>query len=97
MSEQPSAKVVRIKRTRSKREGPKWLQECITGETGRPLSVLANVLIGLRAVLPIAFAYDEMLCVPMLMHPLEIQPSFTPRPCTDVDIGVVQEKCSILD
>jgi predicted P-loop ATPase len=92
MSEQLSAKVVRIKRTRSKREGPKWLQECITGETGRPLSVLANVLIGLRAVLPIAFAYDEMLCVPMLMHPLEIQPSFTPRPCTDVDIGAVQEK-----
>jgi hypothetical protein len=26
MSEQPSAKVVRIKRTRSKREGPEWLQ-----------------------------------------------------------------------
>jgi hypothetical protein len=91
MSE-PNAKVIGLKRIRPKREGPQWLQECIVGETGRPLSVLANVLTGLRAVMPAAFAYDEMLCAPMLMHPLEIDSSFTPRPCTDVDVGVVQER-----
>jgi hypothetical protein len=85
-----SARVVGLNRTKEKGEAPDWLEECLKGETGRPLSVLANVLIGLRAVLPIAFAYDEMLCVPMLMHPLEIDPNFTSRPVTDVDVGVVQ-------
>ena len=92
MSEQPSAKVVGLKRVKQRREGPDWLDECIKGETGRPLAVLANVLIGLRSVMPVAFAYDEMQCVPMLMHPLEIDSSFTPHPVSDVDVGVVQEK-----
>ncbi len=85
--------VVGIRRAKQqKQEGPSWLDECIKGETGRPLAGLANVLIGLRAVLPIAFAYDEMLSVPMLMHTLEMESNFAPRPVTDVDVGVVQEK-----
>jgi predicted P-loop ATPase len=93
MSEQqPGAKVVGLKRAMSRREGPDWLQECIKGETGRPLSVLANVLIGLRTVMPAAFSYDEMLCAPMLMHSLEADSNFMPRPVTDVDVGVVQER-----
>jgi len=54
---------------------------------------LANVLAGLRAELPGHFAFDEMLCVPMLMEALrdEERLSFTPRPCTDVDVGIAQE------
>ena len=71
---------------------PKWLNECIAGETGKPLPVLANVLIGLRAVFPAAFAHDEMLCVPMLMRSLTDELSFQPRPCTDVDVGIAQER-----
>ena len=71
--------------------GTAWLDECIKGDTGRPLSVLASVLVGLRAEFPSAFAFDEMLCAPMLMHSLTSEPNFTPRPCTDVDVGIIQE------
>ena len=43
-----------------------WLSECVLGETGKPLAVLANALIVLRVVVPDAFAFDEMLCAPLL-------------------------------
>ena len=69
-----------------------WLQQCVFGETGRPLAVLASALTALRAVMPNAFAYDEMLCTPLLMHPLEDELSFIPRPVTDIDVGIVQER-----
>jgi predicted P-loop ATPase len=72
--------------------GPDWLDECIKGETGRTLSVLASVLVGLRAVYPDTFAFDEMLCAPVLMRSLSAEPDFRPRPCTDVDVGIVQER-----
>jgi predicted P-loop ATPase len=70
----------------------KWLADCICGEGGRPLPVLANALAGLRAVLSDTFGYDEMLCAPMLMRPLGADPTFMVRPCTDVDVGIVQER-----
>jgi predicted P-loop ATPase len=69
-----------------------WLQDCIQGETGRPLPVLASALAALRAFMPDFFAFDEMLCAPMLMKPLEDLIGFTPRPVTDVDVGIVQER-----
>ena len=72
--------------------GPAWLDECIKGDSGRPLSVLASVLIGLRAEFPAAFALDEMLGAPVLMHALTSDPNFVQRPCTDVDVGMVQER-----
>jgi predicted P-loop ATPase len=71
---------------------PAWLDECIKGVTGQPLSVLASVQVGLRAEFPAAFAFDEMLCAPVLMHPLISEPNFIQRPCTDVDVGIVQEQ-----
>lgn len=71
---------------------PEWLQTCIKGDTGKPLSILANVLIGLRAQWPVHFHYDEMLCAPMLMRPLAGENDFAPHAVTDVDIGVVQEQ-----
>ena len=48
-----------------------WLAQCVHGETGKPLAVLASALAALRAVMPDAFALDEMLRAPMLMQPLE--------------------------
>jgi predicted P-loop ATPase len=69
-----------------------WLAQCVLGETGKPLAVLANVLAAVRAVMPGVFAYNEMLRVPMLMEPLEDGPEPLPRPVTDVDVGVVQER-----
>ena len=62
------------------------------GESGRPLAILANALIALRAVMPNAFAFDEMLRAPLLMQALEDKPGFTPRPVTDVDVGIVQDR-----
>lgn len=69
-----------------------WLDSCIKGETGKPLPVLANVLIGLRAQWPGHFYYDEMLCAPVLMKSLVGENDFTPRPVTDADVGQLQEQ-----
>jgi predicted P-loop ATPase len=66
---------------------------CRIGDHGKePLPVLANALIGLRAEWPEHFAFDEMLCAPVLMKPLERANAFAPRPVSDVDVGKVQEK-----
>jgi hypothetical protein len=48
-----------------------WLHACILDNKKKPLPILANALIGLRAELPDAFTYDEMACVQMLMKPLK--------------------------
>jgi hypothetical protein len=50
----------------------RWLDRCIMGDgkTPKPLPNVANALIALRndpAVID-AFAYDEMLCAPVLVH-----------------------------
>jgi predicted P-loop ATPase len=72
---------------------PAWLRDCIIGAAGRPLPILANALIGLRADVPDAFAYDEMLRTTLLTQPLTAESSpFEPRPVTDVDVGVLQER-----
>ena len=73
-------------------DDPAWLADCVLGETGKPLAVLANALAVLRTEMPDAFAYDEMLCAPLLMQALEDEPGSTPRPVTDVDVGVLQER-----
>jgi predicted P-loop ATPase len=68
------------------------LRKCIVGETGRPLSVLASALAMLRNVMPDNFGYDEMARTDLLMQPLDGSHEFSPRPVTDVDVGVVQER-----
>jgi predicted P-loop ATPase len=68
-----------------------WLDDCILNDSGKPLSNLANAIRVLRAVLADSFAYDEMLCAPMLMKPVNDEPGFRPRPLTDVDVGIIQE------
>jgi hypothetical protein len=72
----------------------KWLEHCICGDgrDPKPLPVLANALIGLRAVWPDAIAYDEMLCAPMLMQSLTSENIFEARPLKDVDVGIIQEE-----
>ncbi|WP_139069827.1 hypothetical protein [Tardiphaga robiniae] len=70
----------------------KFLRNCIFGETGRPLPVLASALAMLRNVMPDTFGYDEMARTDLLMQPLDGSHEFSPRPVTDVDVGVVQER-----
>lgn len=93
------ARVIQLHRKRAKRkrvkplkDGPAWWTRCVLGDTGKPLPVLANALAALRAELPDSFAYDEMLCAPLLMRPLESKPRFAPRPLADVDVGILQER-----
>jgi predicted P-loop ATPase len=76
----------------SPNSGPPWLHNCVTGENGRVLAVLASALAVLRAEFNATFAFDEMLRASMLMQPLTSEPNFVPRPCTDVDVGIVQER-----
>jgi predicted P-loop ATPase len=73
-----------------------WLNQCILGGDGKPLPNLANAIRGLRAAMPDMFGYDEMLCAPMLMPGLADDEDFSPRPLTDVDVGVVQERLQYL-
>ncbi len=70
----------------------KFLDRCICGDTGKPLPVLANALIGLRAVFPGTLGYDEMECTAILKRPLKKWPEFKPRPVTDVDVGIMQDR-----
>jgi hypothetical protein len=74
---------------------PFWLEDCLTDEKGQPLAVLANALIALREApeLNDAFAYDQMLCAPVLTSglPGEDAGSGDARPVTDVDVSKVQE------
>src|SRR6516164_3931510 len=75
-----------------------WLDRCILsdGKNPKPLPIVANALIALRndpAVID-AFAYDEMLCAPMLMHQIGAPLSGTiteSRPLTDKDVTDLQE------
>jgi predicted P-loop ATPase len=71
-----------------------WLADCIRGDGkgSKPLPVLANALVGVRAVWSDAIAYDEMLCAPMLMRSLQGENDFAPRALTDVDVGIIQEE-----
>jgi predicted P-loop ATPase len=76
------------------RTQPAWMDDWQIDDSRRPLANLFNALVALRddpAVSDI-LAYDEMLCAPMLMRPLVEEVSFAPRPLTDVDVGLLQER-----
>ena len=49
-------------------------------------------VVALVAVLPDAFALDEMLRAPMLMQSLDDSALAAPRPVTDVDVSVLQQR-----
>ena len=71
-----------------------WLADCILGDgkNPKPLPILANILIGIRAQWPEAIAYDEMACAAMLMKSLTGENGFTPRTLCDVDVGIIQKE-----
>jgi predicted P-loop ATPase len=70
-----------------------WLQACICGDGNKPIPNLANLVTGLRAEMPSAFAYDEMLCTPILMSALEpASQGFSRRPVTDLDATIIQDR-----
>ena len=99
VSEDDDGESAKPKARKSKRPGAAdldatWLSQCIRGggKNSKPLPVLANALIGVRAVWSGAIAYDEMQCAPMLMQPLQGENEFTPRPLTDVDVGIMQNR-----
>ncbi len=76
------------------RAKPEWLRDCLRGETGKPLSNLANAALALRSdpAFKGMFAYDEMLCAAVLIRSLdEPADGFKPRAVTDVDVGKLQE------
>jgi predicted P-loop ATPase len=83
------ASVARSKKVRQ--IGDRWLESCLLSESGKPLPVLANAMIGLRVLLPDKFAYDEMARAPMLIASLKQNRQVKARPITDVDVGIVQE------
>jgi predicted P-loop ATPase len=79
-------------RRRRKALPPPWLDDCIISDTGKPLPILANAMIALSSMMPAHFAWDEMLCAPMLVQALDSEPTFTPRPLADVDVTFVQKR-----
>lgn len=81
-----------IRLIRQNEQQADWLARCFKGETGKPLAILANALIALRAEMSGVFAYDEMLCAPILIQAIGDEDSFQPRPLSDVDVGLVQDR-----
>jgi predicted P-loop ATPase len=81
------AEVIALDQAREQR-APSWP----IIENGKPLPVLSNALVAIEAVMPMAFAFDEMLRAPMLMVSLSGENSFKPRIVRDVDVGIVQER-----
>jgi predicted P-loop ATPase len=80
-----------LEQDRASERDQAWLNQCVR-EKDKPLPILANVLTGLRSVMPDTFAFDEMLRAPMLMRPIRVESGFKPRPVTDNDISLVQER-----
>ncbi len=71
-----------------------WLGKCESDKQGKPFPNLANAMIALRSdpAVKDAFAYDEMLCAAMLVHPIVDEGSkFKSRPVTDIDVSSLQE------
>jgi predicted P-loop ATPase len=71
-----------------------WLAQCILGDgkNAKPLPIVANALLALRCDPAIrdAFAYDEMSCATMLMHPINQPLTATLRALTDDDVTELQ-------
>jgi virulence-associated protein E len=71
-----------------------WLDHCQRNAQGAPRSNLANAMLAMRESpkLNELFAFDEMLCAPILTKPLDPdEEPFKPRPVRDADVTAVQE------
>src|SRR5262245_17923018 len=71
-----------------------WLSRCILGDTGKPLSIVANAYEALRGdpAIQDAIAFDEMLRMPVLCHEIG-QPlqQMLARPVIDDDVTNFQK------
>ncbi len=78
-------------------EAAGWIGACQKDANGRPIPNLVNAMVALRTDTGLreAFAYDEMLCAPMLLDQLVPGLGFTARPVTDIDVGIVQERLQL--
>lgn len=66
----------------SARKKPEWMRDCMSNE-GALLPTLENALVAIRATMPGALAYDEMLRATDLTREGN-------RPATDVDVSIIQ-------
>ena len=93
-TENPAALVEVIDRPRKANGSVRdeWLALCYC-ERKRPISNLVNVLIALRADPAVngAFAYDEMLRLPVRLHPIGEPSVNAPQPLSDDDVSRFQE------
>jgi predicted P-loop ATPase len=76
---------------------PHWWSKCLTDSKGKPFPILANARIAIEGDdgLRDALGYDEMLCVPMLLHEIGVPVGGDleqPRPLTDKDISDIQTR-----
>jgi hypothetical protein len=100
MSDPVPLEGARARRRSSPTARAPWLKDSICDERGRIIPNLANVLITLRAApeLAEAFAYDAMLCAPILVKEVPDAPGAKsrntdslPRPVRDDDVSRLQE------
>jgi predicted P-loop ATPase len=98
LEDRPTSKKKIRERDSESHRPPSWVAQCLKSETGSPMPVLANALLALRRdpTLKNLFAYDEMLCAPVLLRRFENEPKFEPRPLTDIDVGLVQERLQLI-
>lgn len=68
------------------------MEEMIRAESGIPHPIVTNALILLECEWPRIVAFDEMSKLPMLTEPMRSEPNFAPRPLTDVDVCLIQER-----
>ena len=70
-----------------------WLSRCLKSATGTPLPILHNAVEALRSDPAVrdAYAFDEMLRIPMLVHAIDAQfDQSDPRPVSDGDVTELQ-------
>jgi predicted P-loop ATPase len=72
-----------------------WVSKCIKDDKGRPIAVVANAIEAIKgdSAMRDALGYDEMQCLPMLLHQVGVPVGGNveiPRPLTDEDITEIQ-------
>jgi len=72
-----------------------WVAACIKDDKGKPISVVANAIEAIKgdAGMRDALAFDEMLCLPMLLLQVGVPINgdvLEPRPLTDKDFTEIQ-------
>jgi predicted P-loop ATPase len=84
--------LIRLAKLRDAKAG--WLDECLKSAGGRPLPVLANIMLALQSDPAVCgcIARDEMFCGPKLLKPIpgSTITSELPRPLTDDDVAALQ-------